>query len=115
MVECEKYLILSALEQLRQLEEMQSNHIDQLGDDNSEAYKSVSRQVTAGNVDVPDEDVKNQVENIKVNLMNANINLNQIITDLEDTVKGAPVNKDDSVPDDDSESVIEDVEIEEVN
>jgi seryl-tRNA synthetase len=123
-INVDKYLIKGAVQYLNDYFSMMNQHIDALEDSNSDAYKSVSKQVQTGDNKVADEDIKAQVESIRTNIMNSSINLGEIIKDLENSVSDVPVNKDDSVPDDDSDSddivedseadYISDVEVEEV-
>jgi predicted nicotinamide N-methyase len=57
---------------------MMNQHIDNLNNKDSEAYKSTAKQVEAsGYTDIPQE-----IENMRVNIMNNSMNIEEIINDL---------------------------------
>jgi hypothetical protein len=77
-MEIDKYMLKSVVQYLKEYHNMMTTHIDNLNDKESEAYKSTAKQVEAnGYTDVPKE-----IENMRINIMNNSMNIEEIINDL---------------------------------
>jgi hypothetical protein len=87
-IKVDKYLVKQALNYLNEHNQMMKTHLDGINDEKSEIYANVVKGIKTGNVEVPEEDVKKQIQQMSSNIMTSNINLNEIITDLEKAVNG---------------------------
>jgi hypothetical protein len=87
-IKVDKYLIKQALTYLNEHNQMMKTHLDGINDEKSEIYANVVKGNKTGNIEVPEEDVKKQIQQMSSNIMTSNISLNEIITDLEKAVNG---------------------------
>jgi hypothetical protein len=77
-MEVDKYLIKNVIQYLKEYHRMMVQHIEHLNDKESDPYKSTAKQIESNGYTGIDK----EIENMRVNLMNNSMSLDEIINDL---------------------------------